>query len=424
MTENQRRPHRTEPDHSLAAFADRRTRLAGGALLEGGNPWFSPLDGLQADAARHGNALVSFANYDYLGLANHPAINAAAHAGIDRLGVGALGSRLVGGERLVHSQFERSLAEFIGVDATLTLVSGYLTNLSTISHLMGRRDLIVYDELSHNSILSGISGSRATSVEFRHNDLDHLDAVLREQRGTYRNCMIVVEGLYSMDGDIPDLPGLLALKDRHKSWLLVDEAHSIGGLGETGRGISEHFGEDPKRIDLLIGTLSKTFASCGGFIGAQGSVLDFLRFTLPGFVYSVGVPPVIASAAYAALEIIKAEPKRAAALRTTAEYFLSRAHDAGLDTGPAVGRAIIPIMFPDIQSTLRCAAFLLEHDVYAPPIVQVGVPKSLPRIRFFISAAHRPEDIDRTIGLIEQFFANEAGRSKPRPSLALDVATP
>lgn len=422
--DDQQRPLRKEADHSLAAFADRRIRLAGAALLEGGNPWFSPLDGLQAEAARRGNALVSFANYDYLGLANHPGINASAHAGIDRLGVGALGSRLVGGERLIHSQFERDLAAFIGVEAVLTLVSGYLTNLSTISHLMGRRDLIVYDELSHNSIISGISGSRATSVEFRHNDLDHLDSVLREQRGNYRNCLIVAEGLYSMDGDIPDLPGLLAAKDRHKSWLLVDEAHSIGGLGDTGRGISEHFGEDPKRIDLMIGTLSKTFASCGGFIGAQSSVLDFLRFTLPGFVYSVGMPPVIAAAASAALSVMEAEPQRAAALRFNAEHFLMRAQEAGLNTGPAIGRAIIPIMFPDIQSTLRCAEFLLQHDIYAPPIVQMGVPKSLPRIRFFISAAHRPADIDRTIGLIERFFTNECSWTRPLQSLALDTANP
>ncbi len=424
MSENQQRPLHREADHSLAAFAHRRSRLVGAAILEDGNPWFSPLDELQAEAARRGKTLVSFANYDYLGLANHPSINVAAHAGLDRLGVGALGSRLVGGERLIHSQFERSLAEFIGADAALTLVSGYLTNLSTIAHLMGRRDLIVYDELSHNSILSGISGSRATSVEFRHNDLDHLDVLLRDQRASHRNCLIVAEGLYSMDGDIPDLPGLLAAKDRHKSWLLVDEAHSIGGLGETGRGISEHSGEDPKRIDLLIGTLSKTFASCGGFICAQSSVLDFMRFTLPGFVYSVGMPPVIASAAYAALEIIKAEPQRAAALRSNAEHFLMRAQEAGLNTGPAIGRAIIPIMFPDIHSTLRCADLLLQNDVYAPPIVQVGVPKALPRIRFFISAAHKVEDIDRTISLIEQFFANEAGPSRPRQSLALDAANP
>ena len=183
MTNDQRRSPRTEADHSLTAFADRRIRLAGSAILEGGNPWFFPLDHLQAEVARRGNSLTSFANYDYLGVANHPAINAAAHASLDRLGVGALGSRLVGGERLIHGQFEQSLAEFIGADAALSLVSGYLTNLSTISYVMGRRDLILYDELSHNSILSGISGARAASMAFRHNDLDHLDALLQEHRG-------------------------------------------------------------------------------------------------------------------------------------------------------------------------------------------------------------------------------------------------
>jgi 7-keto-8-aminopelargonate synthetase-like enzyme len=232
-------------------------RLAGSAILDGGNPWFEPLDQLQAAVSREGRALVSFANYDYLGIADHPAIKNATHLALDKLGVGALGSRLVGGERLIHAEFEGALAKFIGADACLTLVSGYLTNVSTISHLMGRRDLILYDELSHNSIVSGIAGSKATSLEFRHNEMDHLQSLLKEQRSNHRNCLIVVEGLYSMDGDIPNLPELLALKDSFGCWLLVDEAHSIGGLGRNGRGLSEHFGEDPQRIDIIVGTFAR-----------------------------------------------------------------------------------------------------------------------------------------------------------------------
>jgi 7-keto-8-aminopelargonate synthetase-like enzyme len=258
-------------------------------------------------------------------------------------------------------------------------------------------------------------------MEFKHNDMEHLESVLKEHRASHRACLIVVESLYSMDGDIVNLPELLALKDKYGCWLLVDEAHSIGVLGANGRGVSEHFGEDPKRIDIIIGTLSKTFASCGGFVCAQESVLEWMRFTLPGFVYSVGLPPVIAGAAQAALNLIIKEPQRSAALQANAQRFLNRARDAGLMTGSAVGQAIVPILFPDPKTTMEASAHLLKHGIYAPPIVQIGVPKDLPRIRFFISAAHKPEDIDRTVDLIESFLANRSG-PRPHAELALDSA--
>lgn len=394
-------------DHSLMAFAMRRGRLAGMALLEEGHvPWFLPLDRLQAEAGKQGSALVSFANYDYLGLSDHQAIRDAARSALDRIGVGALGSRLVGGERLIHADFEKALAKFVGADACLSLVSGYLTNLTVISHLMGRRDLILYDELSHNSIVAGIMGCKATAVEFRHNDMEHLEQVLAESRSKYRNCLIVAESLYSMDGDIANLPELLALKERYESWLLVDEAHSIGVLGEHGRGLSEHFGTDPQRIDIIIGTLSKTFASCGGFVCAQRPVLEWMRYTLPGFVYSVGLPPVIAASAQAALNLIEAEPQRIKALQNNAQYFLKRAKEARLSTGPAEGYAIVPIIFPDLKSTMEGSDFLMKKGIYAPPIVQVSVPKGLPRIRFFISARHTFEDIDRTIEALAEYVAD------------------
>jgi len=394
-------------DHSLLAYAVRRGRLAGKAILDFGRiPWFLPLDALKAKARSHGTELVSFANYDYLGLADHPAIKSAAHAALDDIGVGALGSRLVGGERLIHAEFERDLAKFVGTEACMTLVSGYLTNLTTISHLMGKLDLIVYDELSHNSIVAGATGNKAASMVFRHNDMDHLRSVLRESRANYHHCLIVVESLYSMDGDVANLPALLRLKEEFGCWLLVDEAHSIGVLGENGRGISEHFKEDPKRIDVIIGTLSKTFASCGGFICGQEPVLLMMRYSLPGFVYSVGLPPVIAGAAQAALRLLEAEPQRVAALHVNAKRFLARAKAAGLETGAAEGYAIIPIVFPDLKITMAASEFLLERNIYAPPIVHMGIPQSKPRIRFFISARHTAEQIDRTIDALQTFSAS------------------
>ena len=392
-------------DFSLTGYIVRRARLVAGSALESGNPFFAPLDQLQADARRDGGVLVSFANYDYLGISDHPAIKDAAHAALDRVGVGALGSRLVGGERLIHAEFEHALADFVGSEAALTLVSGYLTNLTTISSLLGKRDLILYDELSHNSIMAGVAACKADTVEFRHNDMDYLRHVLKEQRASHRNCLIVVESLYSMDGDIANLPEILKLKDEFNAWLLIDEAHSIGVLGKSGRGVCEHFGEDPKRIDLIIGTLSKTFVSCGGFICAQKTALDWMKYMLPGFVYSVGLPPVIAAAAGAALSLIISEPQRVGKLQANARYFLEKARGAGLSTGPAEGYAIVPVMFPDLKSTMMASEYLMQRGIYAPPIVQVGVPKGLPRIRFFISARHSFEEIDRTVDALKTFSA-------------------
>jgi 8-amino-7-oxononanoate synthase len=270
---------------------------------------------------------------------------------------------------------------------------------------MGRRDLILYDEFSHNSILSGIAGSKATSVAFRHNDTEHLQSLLKERRSSYRNCLIVVESLYSMDGDIANIPELLELKDRFGSWLLVDEAHSVGVLGRNGRGVSEHFGVDPRRIDIIIGTLSKTFVSCGGFVCAQKSVVEWMRYTLPGFVYSVGLPPVIAAVAQAALAVMVAEPERTAMLQRNAQRFLDKAQAANLATGSAVGQGIIPVLFSDLKTTMEASNFLLQNGIFAPPIVQFGVPKERPRIRFFISAHHSSEDIDRTVSALDSFFA-------------------
>lgn len=409
-------------DTSLFAFAARRyARMAGPmqSVLEDG-PWFRALDRLREDAARAGDKLVSFATYDYLGLADHPAIRAAAHEALDEIGVGALGSRLVGGERRIHGDFERRMAAFVGTDSCLTLVSGYLTNLSTISSLMGRLDLIVYDELSHNSIVAGALAGGATHKKFRHNDLDHLRSVLRAERGKHPHCLIVSESLFSMDGDIVDLPGLLQLKDKFGCWLLLDEAHSIGVLGKTGRGICEHFGEDPRRIDVIVGTLSKTFAACGGFVCVGEPVLKMLRYSLPGFVYSVGLPPVIAASAKTALDILIAEPQRVDRLRENSRHFLEAAATAGLSTGITSGNAIIPVHFAETRHTLEASAYLLERGIYAPPIVNIGVPQNQPRIRFFVSAAHTPGEIDRTIAALADYVATHPDARVDSPASLAD----
>ncbi len=300
----------------------------------------------------------------------------------------------------MHHLLEEGLSKFIGTDSALTLVSGYLTNVTTISHLLGSRDALFIDELSHNSIVSGAKSAVAETIIFRHNDLDHLDFLLSERRENYRNVLIVAEGLYSMDGDIADLSRLVEIKERNKAWLLIDEAHSLGVLGADGRGLCEYSGVDPQRIDLIIGTLSKSLASCGGFVAGKAAVIEWLRYTLPGFVYSVGLSPVISAAAAAALQLMQEEAWRLEQLRKNAELFMDLAHEAGLDTGPAIGRGVVPILFSDSLETLAASRHLMENGYYVPPIIQIGVPKDQPRLRFFLSTTHTESEIRGVIDLL------------------------
>lgn len=379
---------------SLEDYAARRFRFAGNALLEFSDPFFAQIDRLRAEFEAQGKHFVSFANYDYLGLANHPRIREEAKREIDGLGIGALASRLVGGERTTHKPFEAEIAEFLGMESALTLVSGYLSNVTTIAWLMsGKRDAIFIDELAHNSIVAGADGAPAHVVKFRHNDFDHLEHLLARHREEYRNVLIVVEGVYSMDGDTADLPRLLEIKEKHKVWLLVDEAHSLGVLGATGRGLAEHQGVDPARIDLIVGTMSKTLASCGGYVCGKKPVIDWFRYTLPGFVYSVGLSPVILAAARTALRLMQEETWRIAKLADNAELFRTVAHDAGFSTGPAIGRGVVPILFSSDIETMWASQHLLENGYYVPPVVRIGVPKDGPRLRFFFSANHSDAEI-------------------------------
>jgi 8-amino-7-oxononanoate synthase len=386
---------------SLEDYAARRFRFAGNALLEFSDPFFAQIDRLRAEFEAQGKHFVSFANYDYLGLANHPRIREEAKREVDGLGVGALASRLVGGERTTHKPFEAEIAEFLGMESALTLVSGYLSNVTTIAWLMsGKRDAIFIDELAHNSIVAGADGAPAQVVKFRHNDLDHLDHLLARHREEYRNVLIVVEGVYSMDGDTADLPRLLAIKDKYKVWLLVDEAHSLGVLGATGRGLAEHQGVDPDRIDLIVGTMSKTLASCGGYVCGKKQVIDWFRYTLPGFVYSVGLSPVILAAARTALRLMQEETWRIAKLADNAELFRTVAHEAGFSTGPAIGRGVVPILFSSDVETMWASQHLLENGYYVPPVVRIGVPKDGPRLRFFFSANHSEAEIRGVIQML------------------------
>lgn len=398
---------------SFLNYADRRFRLSGKALIENGHPYFVPTDALESRSSEWKDGYLSMSHYDYLGLAHHPQTTAAAKQAIDVHGTGAGASRLVGGERLAHKELERAMAEFLGVGGTLSVISGYLTNVSVIQLLLGPKDLVIVDELAHNSIMVGAKGVKSDLLTYVHNDLDDLERLIDENRDKYSRVLICTEGLFSMDGDITDLPRLLEIKERTDCWLLLDEAHSYGVLGPTGRGTCEHFGVDPNRIEVAIGTLSKSFGSSGGFIAANADVIEWMRFCLPGFVYSVGLSPATVASAHAALDILRAEPDRVTRLRGNSRRFLRRAREAGLNTGTAVGEAVVPILFDTPEDCVFVAEALMQQGIYAPPVIHIGVPKDLPRIRFFISETHSEADIDRVIAaVVEASGAAQAMRNR------------
>ncbi|MCB1480568.1 MAG: aminotransferase class I/II-fold pyridoxal phosphate-dependent enzyme, partial [Rhodobiaceae bacterium] len=254
-------------------------------------------------------------------MSGDPDVSRAAIKAIETYGTSVSASRLVSGERPFHRELEQEIAGWIGVEDSIVFVGGFVTNEDTIGHLLGPDDLVVYDSLIHASVQQGALLSGARAHPFPHNNLDALDNILQRQRKQARRTLIVVEGIYSMDGDIPDLPRLIEMKERHAALLMVDEAHSLGVLGKTGRGIAEHFGADPKAVDLWMGTLSKSLASCGGYIAGSSDLVNYLRRTAPGFVYSVGISPANGAAALAALRKIAKTPERVETLRQRTRLF-------------------------------------------------------------------------------------------------------
>ena len=370
----------------------------GAEKLGVGNPFFQVHDGIAGATTSIDHEIISnFSSYNYLGLAGHPAVSDAAKAAIDRYGTSASASRLVSGERPIHRELERALAELHGVEDCVVFVSGHATNVSTIGHLFGPKDLIVHDALIHNSALIGAQLSGARRMPFAHNDWEALDQLLGQCRLQYERVLIVVEGIYSMDGDLPDLPRFVEIKRRHRAFLMVDEAHSLGVLGRRGLGIQEHFDLRGADVDIWMGTLSKTLASCGGYVAGERALVEHLKCAAPGFVYSVGMPPPAAAAALAALRVMQAEPQRAQTLHARGRQFLEQARALGIDTGLSRGFSVIPAITHSSLKAARLAEALLEKKINARPIVYPAVQERGARLRFFISSEHTEAQIQHAV---------------------------
>ncbi len=369
-----------------------------GEVIGVDNPFYRSHDvAAGATTVMAGRNFANFASYDYLGTNTDPKVTSRAKEAIDRYGISASASRLVAGERPVHTELEATLAEVYGVEAAVCFVSGYLTNVAAISCIVGPQDLVVHDEFIHNSALAGIKQSGATRRLFRHNDVDNLETVLKTLSSEFRRVLVIVEGVYSMDGDVADLPRLLELRSRYGFWLMVDEAHALGVLGKTGRGTFEHFDVDPQEVDIWMGTLSKTTSSCGGYIAGSQALADILKAEAGGFVYSVGLAPVLAAAAKAGLDILRSEPERTEKLHRNGALFLQEARKAGLDTGLSVGFSVVPVLVGDSLRAVQLSNELLEDGVNALPIIHPAVPEGQARLRFFITCNHTDDQIRHAV---------------------------
>ena len=359
------------------------------------NPYFRVLEGANSQGAvAEGRETITFSRYNYLGMCGDPVVSQAAKNAIDRYGTSVSASRLASGERPLHREIEKEIADLIGTADSLVFVSGHATNVTTIGHLFGKSDLIVHDALIHNSVLQGCQLSQATHLSFPHNNWQALDMILRESRPSFRRALVVIEGIYSMDGDIPELPEFIKIKKRHGAFLMVDEAHSIGVLGKSGGGIGEHFGINPADVELWMGTLSKSFASCGGYIAGSGSLIEYLKYTAPGFVYSVGMSPPNVAAALAAIRLLRKEPQRVTRLHELSELFLMLAREKGLNTAASSsGSPVIPVIVGDSLKALRLSQALLRQGIDALPMVYPAVPDNSARLRFFVNCTHTPEQI-------------------------------
>ncbi|HET9490129.1 MAG TPA: aminotransferase class I/II-fold pyridoxal phosphate-dependent enzyme [Methylomirabilota bacterium] len=402
-------PDEVPPEHNhfelfpeYLALRDRFDRLQNLGLA---NPFFRVHEGIARDTVViGGRRLINFSSYNYLGMSGDPVVCRAAKAAIDAYGTSVSASRIVAGERPLHRELERELATLLGTEDCVVHVSGHATNVATIGYLLRPRprDLILYDAQSHNSLVQGGLVSRAARRAFPHNDWEALDSLLSSLRGRHERVLVALEGAYSMEGDVPDLPNFIAVVKRRRAFLIVDEAHSMGVLGAHGRGVGEHFKVDPNDVDLWMGTLSKAFASCGGYIAGRHAVVEHLKYLAPGFLFSVGMSPPDAGAALAAIRLMRAEPERVARLHANIRLFreLARAH--GLDTGSSGESAVVPVMVGD---DLRCIALseaLFRRGISVMPVIPPAVHDHRARLRFFVTSTHSDEQIRVTVATVAQ----------------------
>lgn len=346
----------------------------------------------------NGREMGMYASYSYLGLVGHPRINAAAKDAVDRFGTGTHGVRSLAGTLTIHRELEDTIAEFKGAEAAVTYTSGYATNLTVVSTLLGRNDYVISDKLNHASIVDGCLMSGAKFLRFKHNDMKALEDRLKQvPSGSAK--LVVADSVFSMDGDIIDFPTMVKLCRKYDAWLMIDEAHSVGVLGKTGRGIEEHFGLEGS-IDVKMGTLSKTIPSVGGYVAGSKELVNYLRHASRAYIFSAALPPAQAAAAKASFEVILDEPWRVEKLNANTNQFIEGLQARGFDT-LYTETAIVPVLCGDDESAYAMTREAHHNDTFVLPVVSPAVPPGLARLRATITAAHETDEIEQAMNVVE-----------------------
>ncbi len=347
----------------------------------------------------NGREMGMYASYSYLGLIGHPRINAAAKAAVDKFGTGTHGVRSLAGTLTIHRELEETIADFKHAEDAVTFTSGYVTNLTVITTLLGRGDYVLCDKLNHASIVDGCMMSGAEFRRFKHNDMLDLEKRLQQiPDGATR--LVVADAVFSMDGDVIDLPRVVELCRKYGAYLMMDEAHSVGVLGKTGRGIEEYF-DLWGSVDIKMGTLSKTIPSVGGYVAGKKELIDFLRHGSRAYIFSAALPPAQAAAANEAFKVILDEPWRIEKLNANTQQFIQGLKGLGFDT-MLTTTAIVPVLCGTDERAFALTQLAQRNNVFVLPVVSPAVPEGLSRLRATVLASHEPDEIKRAMDIIGQ----------------------
>lgn len=342
----------------------------------------------------NGSQVIMLGSNNYLGLTNHPEIKEAAHQALEAYGTGTAGSRFLNGTLEIHVELEEKLAAFMHREAALTFSTGFQVNLGVISTLIGRQDVVILDNLDHACILDGARLSFGRVLKYPHNDMSGLEERLRSI-GADPSALIVVDGVFSMEGDVANLPAIVELKKRFGARLMVDDAHGIGVMGEAGRGTAEHFGVEDE-TDLVMGTFSKSLAAVGGFVAGDRTVVDYIKHKARSLIFSAAPPPASVASVIKALEIIEREPERRQQLWENTDYMMREFTTMGFDTGESAS-PVIPLVVGEDMTAFKMTMRLQEEGVFANPVISPAVPEGRAMIRTSYMATHTRDQLDRAL---------------------------
>jgi 8-amino-7-oxononanoate synthase len=366
-------------------------------------PFFRTIESAQdPEITMNGRKMIMIGSNNYLGLTNHPKVKEAAIEAIRKYGTGCAGSRFLNGTLDIHVQLEEKLARFMRKDAALIFSTGFQVNLGVISAIAGKDDLLIIDKMDHASIIDGCRLSFAEVRKYRHNDMSDLERLLREYEE--RDKLIVVDGVFSMEGDIAPMPEIVSLAKKYGARLMVDDAHGIGVLGKSGRGTSEYFGVEDE-VDLIMGTYSKSLASIGGFISGSSDVIHFIKHCARSLIFSASPPPASVASVSAAIDIIENEPERREQLWTNTRKMLHGFRSLGFQTGPSQ-TPIIPVMVGDDEKAFTMAMMLQEEGIFVNVAVTPAVPAGMALIRTSYMATHTDEHLDIVLRAFEKVGRN------------------